>query len=199
MERSEIARLSGLFAAGTAEPATEAPHRKTAPIAPGDSLLDILMGLDSVISKQRERQSEAEGAEAPAPPPLQSDERDPPPLQMDLPRPASERGGPPPLQAEPPLQADWQAEIQQRHSVSRQALQVQALLRGAGWQGADSGPQPESDQGHTQPEAQQEEEPRCREARQYAVPHGGSQHWQRRGSMTSTFSNISTCQRCTCD
>ena len=182
MERSEIAQFGGLFAAAAAEPATEAPHRKTAPIAPGDSLLDILMGLDSVISKQRERQSAAE-AESPAALPQPAERHRPPPLlQADVQRTAplpAERARPPPLQAEPSLQAapalqaDWQAEIQQRHSVSQQALRVQALLRETGWQAVEPGPPTEANSGHTQPEEpEQQQESRCREGRQYSVPHG---------------------------
>ena len=197
MDRSEIARFGGLFAAATAEPATEVPHRKTAPIAPGDSLLDILMGLDSVISKQRDRQAAGDGTgDRPAPPPLASGP--PPLLQMDVPAPPpliqAERAGPPPLQAEPPLQsdwqaepalgADWQAEVQQRHSASHQAERVQALLREAGWgPGAQAGhrwPEQEgtrarTDGERTGGEAQQEEEEEetgCRESRQYKTQHG---------------------------
>ncbi|XP_043227588.1 retinitis pigmentosa 1-like 1 protein [Amphibalanus amphitrite] len=187
LDRSEIAGFGGLFAAATAEPATEAtPHRKAAPIAPGDSLLDILMGLDSVISKQRERE-EAEGAAEPAPPAPPADRQGPPPLQMDPPGPPAARPGPPPLlqaarpdppplqadpalQTEPALSADWQAEIQQRHSASQQSLRVQALLREAGWPGVGVAPRRRTrpDSGHTQEEG---EETRCREGRQYSTPH----------------------------
>ena len=114
----------------------------------------------------------------PPPPPLQVDTPSPPPLQ-----PA--RADPPPLQAEPPLQADadllqadWQAEIQQRHSASQQALKVQALLREAGWQGRDANPQRvsepelEAERQEAEEAEREEEELRCREARQYDVQRG---------------------------
>ena len=193
-----MAGFGGLFAAATAEPATEAPQRKTAPIESSDSLLDILMGLDSVINKQRHRQPSGGTDVMPEPPPLQADRAGPPPLQMDLPSPPPlqpERADPPPLQADPPLQAepalqaDWQAEIQQRHSTSQQALKVQALLREAGWQGPGRPEQQVSEpelgvgpgvgpgavgQEEAEVTLEQEagEEARCRQARQYDVQRG---------------------------